>query len=163
MCSEVFVPVSFCLKQQPLTDGTYPHQEWLDHIIFPVGPSANSEIDTDISLTSRSPRGNTVSSHGVKLLGAGGADTEEGAFHVLTQGSSTHALQGLTLIHICEPRTTAETVSGGKLRFQRPKSLSFQIKWAFLMAQTPSSTYLLVTNPEFPLGALQIYPKTSQF
>lgn len=41
-----------------------------------------------------------MSSHGVKLLGAGGADTEEGAFHVLTQGSSTHALQGLTLIHI---------------------------------------------------------------
>lgn len=28
------------------------------------------------------------------------------------------------------------------------RSLSFQTEWVLFMAQTPSSTYLLVTNPE---------------
>lgn len=54
--------------------------------------ASSHQLNRHICLTSRSPRGNTASGHGVKLLRAGGTDTEEGAFDILTQGSSTHTL-----------------------------------------------------------------------
>lgn len=108
-------------------------------------------MDTD-SLTSRSPRGNAAPSHGVELLRTGGADTEEGAFHVLTQGSSTHTLQGFTFIHICEQETT-----GGR----KSMVVNSELSNTMGLCDGPgpvislSVISLLVTNPEFPLGAFR--------
>jgi hypothetical protein len=54
--------------------------------------ASGHQLNKHVILTNRSPRGHTASSHGVKLLRAGGAEAQEGAFNVLTQGSSAHTL-----------------------------------------------------------------------